>query len=44
MAHDDIRSDSTPHDSDKDVSPGGPLSTPQTQEGQQAANDEGEEA
>ena len=46
MVHDDRLSDSGPHDADKTVtvSPGGPLATPETQEGQQAANEEGEEA
>jgi hypothetical protein len=45
MMHDDKRvGPSDPHDSDTAVSPGGPLATPDTKEGQQAANEEGEEA
>jgi hypothetical protein len=42
--HDERVRDWGPHDSDDAVSPGGPLATPETQEGQQAANEEGEEA
>jgi hypothetical protein len=44
MVRHDSGNDPSPHGSDDDASPGGPLATPQTPEGQQAANDEGEEA
>jgi hypothetical protein len=44
MLLDDRLIDSAPHDSDKAVSPGSPVATPETREGQQAANEEGEEA
>jgi hypothetical protein len=41
---DDRLTDRGPQDPEKTVNPGGPLATPETREGQQAANEEGEEA